>query len=77
MKELVEPIRENLKKAEVWLKVKRTSDEHTWRIEFLTGSMINQASMDWYKKEFTRYRNIKDGDAELRNELVFEKDTKQ
>jgi len=73
IRELVEPEREHFKTAKVWFKVKWTNDKHTEMIRFLTRPAIEKVNMEWYENELMRFRNIQEGNAELRKLIILKK----
>jgi len=77
LKELIEEDLESLKQDNVRIKMKRTRDEHTKRIGFFVGTIINNASLEWYEKILLPMAGVEEGVAETRVEMVYEGNVKQ
>ena len=77
IKELLQEETENLKQEKAWIKVKRTRDEHTKKVGFLSGTIIQMVNMEWYERTLLALAGIEKEAAEFRKEVIFEGEEKQ
>jgi len=61
-----------LKQESMWMEVKRTGDEHTNRIGFITGPVVERANMGWYEAMMKHRGNIQEGEVEIKRNMVYE-----
>ena len=52
--------------------IKRTGDEHTSRVGFFVGPVVDKVNMGWYEKIIKQLGKIADEDIELKKQAVYE-----
>ena len=60
LKEIVEKDRNEYKRDNVWIERKRTDDNYTNQVGFLTGPIIDRANLNYYDKMSKELGRIKD-----------------
>ena len=56
----------------MWIEVKRTGDEHTNRIGFVTRPVIDRANIVWYEAIIKYLSEINEGEVEIKRNTVYE-----
>ena len=76
IKDLVKNDIKELKDKKMQIKVKRTKDEHTKKVGFLSGTIISKVNIEQYEKTLFTLAKLDKGKAELRKETIYEGDIK-
>lgn len=72
IRELVMSQLNYLQEEEIRVIRKRTGDEHTSRLGFIIGPVIDKVNIGWYKKMIKQLGKIADEDIELKKQIVYE-----
>ena len=72
VRDLVQSQIEFLQQENIKVTVKRTGNEHTSRLGFLVGPIVDRVNMKWYEKICQQVRRINNGELELKKEVVYE-----
>ena len=72
LRELVQSQIEFLKRESIRVDIKRTDDEHTNRVGFFIGPIVDRANMGWYEKAIQCYSAAAKGTVELKKDVVYE-----
>ena len=72
LKEIIEEDIEILQAENIRFDIKRTRDEHTNRIGFLTGPIIDEVNMPWHDKMLKLEGKLDEGTLEVRKKYVHE-----
>ena len=66
LKEIIDKDRKVFKKDNIWIEPKRTEDEHTNKVGYITGPVVDKANMSHYDTMIKYFGQIEDGKVELK-----------
>jgi hypothetical protein len=72
VRELIEEDLPFLKRENLWLEEKRTENEHTNKVGFLSGPIVEKANMKWYDGMMKLKAEIGEGLVEIKKGPVYE-----
>ena len=70
--EIIEQDISQLKKDRVRVEEKRTRNEHTNKVGFLTGPIVEKANMESYDKIVKYFGELEEGEVELKKKMVYD-----
>jgi len=72
LKEMIDLDRAEYKQKSIWIEQKRTGLEHTNKVGFLTGPIVDRVSMEYYDKMLKDLRGVEEGALEIKKKSVYE-----
>jgi len=72
LRELVDAQFEFIQREGLRLTVKRTGEEHTSRVGYLIGPVVDWANMKWYEEQCKKVGKLLEGEFELKKDTVYE-----
>ena len=70
--DLVNIDREEFKKENVWIEKKRTGNEHTNKVGFLTGPIVENANLNYYDMMMKYLGKVENREVEVKRNMVYE-----
>lgn len=72
VRDLVQSQLDFLQRENIRIEIKRTNEEHTTRIGYLVGPVVDWANMNWYERTCIEKARVEKGNMELKKEPVYE-----
>ena len=66
IRELAQDQLEYLKREGIRVDMKRTVDEHTTKVGFIVGPLVDRANMEWYQETLVAAGHLEQGHMELK-----------
>jgi len=77
LRDLVNLDRAEYKHQNIWIEKKQTLDEHTSRVGYLTGPIVENANLNEYEKMMIKLGEGEKGEIEVKRNMVYEGDEKE
>ena len=71
LKEIIDPDRNEYKCENIWIEHKRTRLEYTNKVGFLTGSIVDRVSMEYYDKMIKHLEELEEREVEVKKNTVY------